>query len=308
VVQYIGNTILISHYLLVCRLASFQRAASRPLEALGGPINRTQQQPPKPHLDFCLGCGIEPHRPTSEAATDSDLGSAPIDLSVLVDRPTIHSWISNILRGAGVDPRRALVNIRRTLHAQRFMRALAVKLLPPQIQRGLLRGCKAQAPGQYPGAFFHAPHCLLDVPDALVPNLSPRPATRPKADSVQRVPACAQTARHYRCEWLPATHNAQTILQNTNAPRLGPAIGQSLQLQRITTVFIPHRQRFAMLTRWIIPPTFKIHCPHRVGRLASSLRLQPPSLRPPSLRGSVIPARASIRLKLLSEADVPCIR
>src|SRR5580704_12084506 len=122
---------LVSHYRLALRLTSFQRAASRPLEALRGPVNPTQQQPSEPHFHFSIGQGIESHRPSSETAADGNLCSLPIDLSMLVHPPAIHPGISEVFRGAGIGPRGALVNFRRTFHAQGFMRPLVVKFLPP---------------------------------------------------------------------------------------------------------------------------------------------------------------------------------
>src|SRR5580700_7005948 len=151
-----GNTMLVSGYRLALRLTSFQRAAGRPLEALRGPVDPTQQQPAKPYFNFSLGQGIESHRPPSETATDRNLCSLPIDLALLVDPPAIHPWISDVLGGSGVSPCRALVKVRRALHAQGLMGSFVVKLLPPQIQRLLLSGTWFQLLANVPVHSFMA--------------------------------------------------------------------------------------------------------------------------------------------------------
>ncbi len=94
----------------------------------------------------------------------------------------------------------------------------------------------------------------------------------------------------------------------TQPHALRPGVGQPAQLQQISTIFVSHRQRFTPLPRWIVPPTFKVHRPHFIRGLARALS---PTAVPPRLpavasrRPSVKPARASIRLKLLSEARCP---
>src|SRR5579884_1071572 len=102
---------LVSCYMLVLRLESFQRAASRPLEALRGPVDPTQKQPSKPHLNFPIGLGIDPHRPSSKAPTNRYFRSFPIHLSMFVHSPFIHSRIGNVLRCARISPRRALIHL-----------------------------------------------------------------------------------------------------------------------------------------------------------------------------------------------------
>jgi hypothetical protein len=275
---------LISDYLFVCRFTSFQRAASRPLEAFRGSINRTQQQTSKPHCDFSLGCGIESHRPTSETSADSDLCSLPIDLAMLVDPPAIHPGISNIFRCAGVHSRRALVNVRRTFHAQRLVGTFTVKLLPPQIQRGLLSGVRLKLLANIPVHSF-MPTIVLRM------SRSPSFQIDPQSQPPNRKPAQSKKCLRVRKgrTVIAANGSRQPIPLKqplkTQTHRLGPAVGQSPQLQKITAVFISHRQRFAASTCGIIPPTFEIHGPHLVGRLASALRPQTPSFhrRPPPL-------------------------
>ncbi len=221
-VQYIGNTMLVSGYRLALGLTSFQRAAGRPLETLRGPVDPTQQQPSKPHFNFSLGQGIESHRPSSQTATDRNLCSLPIDLALLVDPLAIHPWISDVLGGSGVSPCRALVNLRRTFHARGPAGRSWLNSSCHRSNASCSAGHEVPAPGQCPGAFFHARHCLADVPDAPVPNQLPRPATIPKAGSAQKAPASVQRALRCRCGSLQASHNVkQTFKTQTQTSPSG---------------------------------------------------------------------------------------
>jgi hypothetical protein len=268
---------LISHYLWAGSLASFHRAASRPMEAFSGSIERPQQQPSKPNLDGSVDCGIEPHRPTSKTATDGDLGSVPIDLSMLIDSSPMHPGISNVLRCARINSRRALVDVRRTLHAESFVGPFTVKLFPPQIQGCLLSGMRLQLLANVPVHSF-MPAIVLRMPRP--PSLQIYPQGQPPDRKPTQPKECLRVRKGRTIVAANGSWQPITLKQpfKTQTHCLGPAVGQSPQLQKITAVFVSHRQRFAALTRWIIPPTFKVHCPHLVGCLASSLRPQPPRL------------------------------
>src|SRR6516164_7393752 len=134
-VQYMGNTMLVSVYRLAFWLASFQPAASRRLEALRAPVDPAQQQASEPCLDFCLGYRLQPHRPAAQAGADKYLRAFPFDHAVLVDSPAVHSRIGKVAGTALIFSRRPRINFPRTFHPQRLMRPFVVKLLPPQIQR-----------------------------------------------------------------------------------------------------------------------------------------------------------------------------
>src|ERR1700730_17088886 len=86
---------------------------------------------------------LEPYLPTRQAPGEEYLLVLPAQLAVFVHSACRHPGIAQLDFCGAVTPARVLVQFRRTTHSQRFVRALPVKLLSPQLQR-LRRGSLTQ--------------------------------------------------------------------------------------------------------------------------------------------------------------------
>src|SRR5208337_3501767 len=82
---------------------------------------------------------LEPYLPTRQAPGEEYLLFLPTQLAVFVHQACRHPGIAQLHFCGAVTPARVPVQFRRTTHPQRFVRALPVKLLSPQLQR--LWGC-----------------------------------------------------------------------------------------------------------------------------------------------------------------------
>ena len=265
-------------YSLAFRLTSFQGAASRPLEAFRAPVKPTQLQPSKPHFNFSSSQRLDPHRPAPETATDENFRSFPFDAAMLVDPSAIHPGIGNVFRRSRISTRRALIYFRRAFHAQGFMRALVVKLLPPQIQRRLFRRPGFQLAGNIPVHSFVTTVVLrMARPTAFQINPQGHPPNRQPAQTKERLRV------RKGCAVVTADGFGQAILLKqtlkTQTHSFSAGVRQATQLQQITAVFVPHGQRFATLSRRIIPPTLEVHRPDLIGCPASALTPQLPRRR-----------------------------
>src|SRR5580692_569506 len=98
-------------------------------------IKVSEQEAAKPNLQLALFSPLEPYLPTRQAPGEEDLLVLPAQLAVFVHQACCHPGIGQLHFCGGVRPARVPVQFRRTTHPQRFVGALLVKLLSPQLQR-----------------------------------------------------------------------------------------------------------------------------------------------------------------------------
>ena len=158
------------------------------------------------------------------------------------------------------------------------MGTFVVKFLPPQIQGLLFDRARLQLRSNVPMQSFMPPIVLgmsRTTPFQINPQSHPpdrQPAQSQQPSHMGKGAAVVTTDGSRQS--MPFKQPLKTVPY-----RRGPRVGHPPQLQHVTAVFIPHRQRFATTPLHVIPPAFEIHRPHLIGRLRSLSAPQPPRLR-----------------------------
>src|SRR5579871_3099021 len=272
-----GNTMLVKGYTFESGLTSFLRCNVGPLEAVGRWVHPAQQQSPKPDFHSSALQRLQTNRPTSQTRADEQLHGVVSDPAMVSHFARGQPRILHVLWTAFIAPDRVLINFRRTFHPQRFVRALVIKLLPPQIQCLLLRGAGFQLQPNVP---MHSlvPAVILWM--ARSASLQINAQGHPPG----RQPAQSHHSLHLRKGTAVVTANGSRQSMPLKQPlktgphSLGPRIGHPPQLQHIPTVFVPHGQRFAALSLPVIPPAFEVHRPNIIGSLSTATTPKPPRL------------------------------
>ena len=107
-------------------------------------IKVSEQESAKADLQLALFSPLEHYLPIRQALGEEYLLVVPTQLAVFVHQACRHPRIAQLDFCGAVAPARVPVQFRRTTHPQRFVRALPVKLLSPQLQR-FWRGSLTQA-------------------------------------------------------------------------------------------------------------------------------------------------------------------
>ena len=228
-------------------------------------VKVSEQESAKADLQKALFSPLEPYLPTRQAPGEEYLLFLPTQPAVFVHQACRHPGIAQLEFSGAVRPSRVPVEFRRTTHSQRFVRALPVKLLSPQLQR--LWGC----------SLTQAFQLFSDVPmQPFVPSVILRmrrsasfksiPKATHHADN--RLKPC-KTCTLAKCDPLSdLSLQVNRVFQRSDQrPHVSSGCTHCLSLEapEVTAEVITNRQGFTPPSLSKSPPALEIHCPHLIG-------------------------------------------